>query len=558
MMLVILLGLAVAVPATHGQEETEAETRLLLRLERYDEALHPTDEPGNAAILYRRAFDLLAAEGSDGALIHLENQVIRQSWEVGFTPGIFQSESARELVARTEEVLAMTRLAANLEYAEFGIDREQGYDLRIPHFSPMRHLVRLMDVHARVLRANGQLSDAAELTADQLRMSRHASSDQLLIGSFVGSACAFRTYESIEHALAHGELDADAARIMLKGLEADTHDPYRFAEAMAGEYDLLLAGMDDPAKALEEYQRLSSAGDDSLALEEYDDETLIEMVDQLGPAYELASTAFMENDLKQARAVFEELWVGSGSGAYGELGGVLVNALERAIAAKFIHDEKVAGFEETLRAIASGEDPDRHANAAIIYQTAFIHLRRIDEQDQEMLDMVRRVVAATGSCEALPDTVLEDVRTMIQESAPLVRMLGRAARSTHCTWELVEWSELLGRVIGEGEWVRPMRAAARLLLADAALALCREQGAGAGQRQRAAGSLADALAIILHLADGSHLFGEVVASATLHELADLLEATVENGILDRDGIERVEQRFARINGTDPFRVEASS
>jgi hypothetical protein len=533
------------------QDEDESEKRRRLLLQLYDEALLPTDDRYNAALAYRRAFDLLAGISD----IYEQTDVVFAQMESDPSRTVYQDTAVRRLLAESGEAIELARLGANLEYAEFGTDRAQGFNMLLPHLSPMRHLSRLMMIQSHAMRVTGQTDESAALVADLLRMSRHASSDDVLVGSLVGVSCASMAFESIEDAVARGELDASSAQEILSGLDADVEDQFSFGNAIESEYDLLvdsLEAMEDPGSELADLLTSVSGDDSNLVLAEYDADELMEKIDQLAPAYSLAASAFRETDPEQARLMISELETAIDDGTYGNLAAILMPTLAAALESKLYADEQIASFEEMLREIASGEDPSRFANAAVIYEPAFTYLRRIRNQDQELLEMIRRVVAVTGSCEALPDSMLDSIRSTLEESAPLIAMLRTAARFERCEWRESELSKRRGRVIAEGHWVRPMRAAARLLLADAALALCMARASGEDEQDQVARSLADGLAVALHMADGSHLFGEAAASATLSEVADLIRSAAASGVLDQEAADRLEQRLTRLDGADPL------
>ena len=553
---VSIMACTAALPTSFAQDESQEELRRRAIIESYDDALLPTEDRKNAAIIYRQAFDLLASLSPE------DNELLYSDALGGHivSAEVIQSPSVRDLLARNKDVLDLGRRAANLDYAEFGIAREQGFGALMPHLNPMRQLGRLMTIQARVLRASGQLHEAGKLTADALRMSRHAASDHVLIGSLVGSACALRQFHSIEDAIAQGTLDEVAAQDMLDGLAADTPDPYEYSNALTGEYDLLLesiASMEDPGLELDELLFWSDGDDAATGFTDLTRDELMAMAEQLGPAYAQASAAFAEPDPKKARSMIAELEADIASGVYGELADLVMPTLDSALNTKLWIDEQIQDLEPMLRGIALGEDPARYANAALIYRPAFEYLRRIRPQDQELLEMIRQVVAVTGTCEALPESMLNKVRSILEESAPLIARLRTAARFERCEWNQVGLAKRQNTAISEGDWVRPMRAAARLLLADAALALCTANASGADEQDSIARSLADALAVILHLADGSHLFGEVTSAATLNELTNLLQTVSNTQFLSHEGIDRIKTRFSRVDSNDPLRWKES-
>ena len=108
---------------------------------------------------------------------------------------------------------------------------------------------------------------------------------------------------------------------------------------------------------------------------------------------------------------------------------------DRLLKSKIQFEETLAEYRRIMGAIASGENPDNFANAAILYAQAFPYLARINETDQEILEMVRKIVSVTGSCDAIPKAMLDEIRGLLEQSAPALSILHRAARFEQCNWE---------------------------------------------------------------------------------------------------------------------------
>ena len=103
---------------------------------------------------------------------------------------------------------------------------------------------------------------------------------------------------------------------------------------------------------------------------------------------------------------------------------------------------------------------------------------------------------------------------------------------------------LAEEAIGEGDWVRPMRAMMRLMLAEAAVAFCNPDTDQA--RSQVESSLAAALGICLQMNDGSHLFGQLASTASLEEFERFLEQACWKGLVSRSAAKSMQQRLQRI------------
>ena len=531
---------------TQDQSTHEEEMRAL-----YDQALNPENHKRNAAVLYREAFDELAKIGP--TLQELQTQIADQ---LEIDPGrdAYRTPEVHALRAQAQSVLAKARMGARMDFAEFGLNDSDGFETLVPHYGPMRQMGRLLDLETRALRAEGRPGEAAETLGDLMRMSRHTSSDNMLIGSLVGASVARLSFDALDDAVAWGELDASQAQSMLRALDSETEDPYRFSASITGEFDLAvesLTAMENPGDYLA--QALAATPEELKAmgpeLDALNNESMEELTAPTREAYDLAAAVFAEPDPDTARAMAEQLEDAVEQGEYGALAKLILPTISKVLEAKLDLDERTKRAETTLRAIASGEDPARFANAAILYAQAFPKLRRISPRRQETLEIVRQIVTVTGSCDSIPQAMLDDASAALEEAAPIIGLLRSAARFERCDWKEAAPMALGDNALAQGRWVAPMRAAARLLQAQAALAACMGES---GEAERA-NALADALAVGIHLGDGSHLFGSATAAATLTDTIGLFTTTAKSsGALTAKHHELFETRLARIDGSDPI------
>lgn len=533
---------------THAQDQSthEEELRAL-----YDRALNPKNHKRNAAVIYREAFDELARIGP--ALQELQTQIDDQ---LETDPGrdAYRTPAVHALRAQAQSVLAKARMGARMDFVEFGLNDSDGFETILPHYGPMRQMGQLLNLETRALRAEGRPGEAAETLGDLMRMSRHTSSDNMLIGSLVGASVARLSFDALDDAVAWGELDASQAQSMLRALDADTEDPYGFSGSLTGEFDLLvesLAAMENPGDELAELLAATPEQFEALGPEitELNTESVEALTAPTREAYDLAAATFAETDPDTARTLAKQLEAAIAQGEYGALAKVILPTITQALEIKLDLDKRRKYAKATLRAIASGEDPARFANAAILYAQAFPKLRRISPRRQETLEIVRQIVTVTGSCDSIPQAMLDEVSASLEEAAPIIGLLRSAAQFERCEWKEAALMASPDNALAQGRWVAPMRAAARLLQAQAALAVCMGEP---GEAERA-NALADALAVGIHLGDGTHLFGSATAAASLTDTIELYATTAKSsGALTAKHHEVFETRLARIDGSDPI------
>jgi hypothetical protein len=472
-------------------------------------------------------------------------------------PSAYQSPEARKLLDRYSKAIEYAVKASRLDHADFGARHDEGYMTLLPHLGPMRDLSKLMILQSNVQRANGRIDDSASALASVMRLSRHSVSDGTIINSLVGMSCSTKAFESLEMAIAHGDLGPSSARIILGGISEDDHDPFGFGIGVGNEFDALEKTLQSMNYDAHEFTEMldSFQGEDDPEAQQLRDMDPIELsaeLDRARAGFELGTAAFDEPDPVKADAMIAELERGIDEGRYGMLASIVMPDLEPVMERKRESSRQIARYSGILKAIAGGEDPARFANAAVLYAQAFPALLRTDADDQELLNMVRRIVTVTGSCEGIPGTLLDEVRGALEQAAAIIGTLRSGARFERCEWPDAARAERFEEIIGMGDWVRPMRASVRLLLAEAAMSYCLAEAGVDGADEKMAASLADAMTIAIQLGDGSHLMSSAASAAAVTEVADFAETALSGRTLDDASRMLLEGRFSRLIDSDPL------
>ena len=238
------------------------------------------------------------------------------------------------------------------------------------------------------------------------------------------------------------------------------------------------------------------------------------------------------------------------AGSYGPLSAHLLGNHARIIRIKIHMQEQVCALDSKLRTIQLGMEPIMLANAAVLYEYAFPYVLSLDRKDQEVLEIVRRFVSIVGSTDGLPESTITQARNVLRSLQPALEIVSRAAWCRNCTWKEAQNAERLDIALGEGDWVRPMQGLVRICLVDAALAI------DEGRDRDASRAIADALAVGLHLADGSHFLASAVSSAMATEIAEMTAVAIDHGGLSGANM-LFEERLARIDRHDPLAWRAS-
>jgi hypothetical protein len=169
----------------------------------------PPQLPGkeNAALLYYRAWDLLAREDSATVGDTFENKAACR-----LTP-----DQIKALEANQPYVELVMRAASTPE-CDWGIQYDQGWEALLPHLSKMRQTCRFLGADARRCFDAGRPAEGAERLAAIIRMAEQTRGDGILISALVGAAMAMYSTSATSVAFELNALTPDSARIILNAL----------------------------------------------------------------------------------------------------------------------------------------------------------------------------------------------------------------------------------------------------------------------------------------------------------------------------------------------------
>ena len=248
---ILAAGILATCASVHAQSEEEIrEERIREQLEILRESLNPGDDDRNAANLYQTALEELIRTGDYG------NEDWEEVWDAverNPGPGAYQSAAVRRILEHNASAIEHAKRASRLGTADFGLNTDAGMMTLLPHLNYMRRLSRLMTLQADMERSNGRMNDAAGTMSALMQMSSHAASDGIAICSLVSMASIQSGFDSINDAIARGQLDAESARIMLDGFDFESDDPFRFKDLGYTEIEMLektIAQFDDPGPQL--------------------------------------------------------------------------------------------------------------------------------------------------------------------------------------------------------------------------------------------------------------------------------------------------------------------
>ena len=148
--------------------------------------------PGNAAVLYHRAIEMLdKAAGwerrrADPAKFVATEEQASGAWINGPLESI-PVDQARERLDTYRNALIEARLGARRQTCDWEFDlRSEGTELLLPEIQNMRSLIRLVALKARLAVRDGKIDEAIDWLQTGYAMARHVSNGPILLQGLVG------------------------------------------------------------------------------------------------------------------------------------------------------------------------------------------------------------------------------------------------------------------------------------------------------------------------------------------------------------------------------------
>ena len=444
---------------------------------------------------------------------------------------VWDPELARSVLAKSARAIELAGKVSPQARTAVDSTGPGSLDQDLSQLSTLRRLSRLMAMQARDYRTRGLNDEANRVLTEIGALSRNVASEGALEASLAANACAGNAMNGIEEAIALGTVDSNQAATLRRSL-GEEPDPLGCALGIRNDRQRMLPWLrSNPVLAT----AISGPFPPGVSFED----AVLGIETGFDRMQEILSTA----DSREARGLLDDFRTSLQTGEHGPLAEEFLANHARMADIKIDFQERRDALDGSLRDIQLGADPIDHANAATLYAHAFPHVGRLDDEQQDALETVRRYATTIRSTGSVPAESLERAREVLVGLDTLRSLIERAGRCTRCEWPQALRAERLDKTIGEGDWLRPMRALSRVLLAEAVVARAD------GRDEDARRAVADGLAIALHLADGSHLLGTAVASSILAEITEVM-ALDPVGVFDSDS--SLERRLARVDSSDPL------
>jgi hypothetical protein len=443
----------------------------------------------------------------------------------------WNSELARSVLEKSARAIQLARVESRSSRLDFMADMPEGPVQDLSMLSPLRRLSSLMAMQARDYRARGLDDQANHMLADMSALTTRVANAGAAEASLTANICANNAMAGIEEAIALGTIDSADATLLRESL-GDGHDPLGCAAALQSDQLQMISWLrKNPELAV------AISGPRTIGTS-FEDE-----VEGVESGFARIATILQTDDPKLASTLLEDFETSLQAGEHGAIAVHFLANHARLAGIKIDHQQRRDVLDGALRDIQLGSDPIDHADASTLYAYAFPHVRALDDEQQDALETVRRYATTINSTQSVPIESLDRAREVLSNLKMMRSLVERAGWCERCDWPQALKAKRLGSTIGEGDWLRPMRALSRVLLAEAVVARAD------GREQAATGAVIDCLTIALHLADGSHLLGTAVASAILLETIEVMDLA-RGDAFSRDP--RLEQRLARVDASDPL------
>lgn len=492
---------------------------------------------GNAAFWYQRALD---------AYDKLDEQTRRLVGEFDSSqPDFVITDELRVALAQVQPVLRAARRGAQKDYSDFNLAYDQGYDLRLPHLSPLRSIMQMMQTDAMVLLREGDSASAAIAVASMYDLAGHLADDRTLISSLVGQHMFSGADQVAQAGFDRGAFSEDDAATMLKAINSlGQRDAFGAVESIAMEREIMavwfdnhFSGEDGGEKLVEELRWITEDPDQLEQIGAMTRDDLDDGLAEIDRMMVQVVAAFDNPDREAGAAELAVVEQAIESGEFGVIAQLMLPAYgrvhERMVETENLISDRLAALGEIVLGDVTVEEL---SNAAVWYLRAAAALAEIDPAARATY---AAIVATPGE---LPGRTGDEEAQAIEQAAPVIELVAQGAALRRCDFAPFRG----GAIVPLPTYAPAFKALGALLLADT-VRLMHE-----GAFDEAAARLALCFRFAGHLS-----YDEIViTSMVAHDLFNRATALMKYGFTEwylfnvhatvlRDAIESVPRR-------DPF------
>jgi len=339
---------------------------------------------GNAATIYRQAFELLEGRVPKGMTIEEITELETLTGSGRIAP--IDVDRVRELMLKAQPFLAAVEPAGAMRRSDFELDRAKGFELLLPHLQPMRTTARLLNSQAALASVDSNWEKTLSTLRSFASLGSHSGQDQTLISSLVGLSISSLSLGSVDAVLDEGTLTQERAKVLAEALRPYRgNDAFNFGDATRGEYQMLTASLSGKSGA-EVAALVQASGGSSGDLAGMSDRDVRRGLDFAKMSYDRAAQAFESNDPEAARRAMAEL---ERDAERNPLLQVLMPSFTKALEAKILVSAEIAERLARIDAIAEGKKSALEiANASTWLRRAAAIAANMPEEGQEAIEVV--------------------------------------------------------------------------------------------------------------------------------------------------------------------------
>jgi hypothetical protein len=217
-------------------------------------------------------------------------------------------EQARVLLSKLQPAMSMISDAAAQKRCDFGLDRNAGFELLLPHLGHIRIAAQWLALQGTVQLDAGDMKAFTDTQSQIARVATQPGQDEVLIGSLVGAKIGRLGMSQVEGVINDGVLTPDGAKDLIEALAPlRGDDPMHFAAASAREFEALALSL----KRASEHRGRDRAFYRMFGVDPVDADgrdrpgprELLANLPALKPIYDLFEQALREPDLTKAKAL---------------------------------------------------------------------------------------------------------------------------------------------------------------------------------------------------------------------------------------------------------------
>ena len=498
----------------------------------------------NGAAMYRDAFAMLGW-GTGQPILSADDVDFMDNLSYPIEPD--QRGRLERLMTVTEAARARLDAGARARTVDWGLERGEGFAMLLPHLGHMRGAARLQRLAILAQLDAGRKDEALQSMMSMGLMGPQLGSDHVTVSSLTGSAIGGRLFTETAHlVIDSGAVGQDEAKALLEALRPlKGEDPFRYADAVMGEWSMMDEAMRGPNAA----QQLGLAADslagtdtrEAQALRALTPEAAREQVAALKGTFERASAAFANPDPQAARAEIARIERMAESGRLGTLAKALMPSLGNVYESKLRSAQELAILLGRLEAIAAGTMAREEVlNAALLLARASAGARSLLREDQESVEMLRVAPAALDG--ARRDRAADVLK---RADDGVFKPLGEAIRCSTCDFTVLrnrsDFPSLDVRLLGG------VRGAVRMALTEA---LVRVRASHDPQRVVPAAVVGFRVAALLSTQPS--FARATAAQAIWRETAAAVTEAAGEGALPKDSVDELQRAMATMPTDDPF------